>query len=87
MGVIFPFFQKLGNKPFLVIVLKIFDKSFDNLTGNDFTKSFGISRGHNEVLFSLRIFASMSTACTQGYPGLVLGAGEYYMREHRGFVQ
>jgi len=42
MGVIYPFFQQLGIVPLLVIVLKIFDKGFDNLSGNVFTKPIGI---------------------------------------------
>ena len=54
------------NEPLLVIVLKIFDKCFDNLSGNAFTKSTGMSRKHIEVFFSLRIFTSTSTGCTTG---------------------
>ena len=71
MGVMYPFFQHFGNEPLLVIVLKIFDKGFDNLSGNAFIKSIGISREHIEVLFSLRIFASTSAGCTIGisWPG------------------
>ena len=46
----YSFLQHLGNEPLLVIVLKIFDKGFDNLTANSFIKSIRMSRGHIEVL-------------------------------------
>ena len=76
MGVMYPFFQHLGNEPLLVIVLKIFDKGFENLSGIAFIKSIGMSRGHIEVLFSLRIFASTSTGCTTGISWFGGGDGE-----------
>jgi len=54
----YPFVQNLRNEPILVIVLKMFFKDFDSLSGTAFTKSIEISKGYIEVLFSLRIFAS-----------------------------
>jgi len=87
MVVMYPFFYHLGNETLLVIALKIFDKGFDNLSGNAFSKSIGMSRGHIEVVFSLRIFASTSRGCTTGIFWSGAGVGEYDVRKLEGIVQ
>ena len=62
----YPLFQHLGNEPLLVIVLKIFDKGFDNLSGNAFTKSIGMSGGTLKFSLVYVFLPQHQKVCTTG---------------------
>ena len=76
------FFPTVENERILDIVLKIFHKGFDSLSGNAFTRSVGISRGifylGNRKFYLVYVFLPQhQQVVLLGYPGLVLDEREY----------